>query len=106
LIIGSENYLKDIYADHSFLALNKPLKLSIANNILRTELVYKSIIKNDTVRYYPVSPLYKPDTILVGIPPIEEISLVPFTFKFKNRNGSLTGMALQNGYSFEIKPTG
>jgi hypothetical protein len=106
LIIASEEFIYDIYTDYDFLSLNAPAKRTLARDYLKADLVYESMDKNGDLEYLPVYPLYEERSVLVGLPPISKYSFAPLPYKFKNKNGTITGVTLYNGHKYEIKPTG
>ena len=77
LLVASEEFISDIYADFEFLRLNAPLKRSLLLDYYQADLVYKSLDKNGYLEYVPVSPLYEERSVHIGMPPVLLYSYVP-----------------------------
>jgi hypothetical protein len=86
--------------------LNAPAKRTLARDYLKADLVYEPMEKNGKLEYLPIYPLYEERSVPVGLPPTDMYLYAPLPYKFHNKNGTITGVALYSEHKYEIKPTG
>jgi hypothetical protein len=104
LIIGSEEFISDIYENHSFLELNNPAKMSLATNFFRAGVHIDSLFDKDERRYFYKTALYEIKEIVIGQPPFDyrQTTNVPLSYSGKYA----TGRSLQSGVKLLIRNTG
>ncbi len=96
LILGSENYVSDVYAHIPFLALHNDAKLNIVRNYMHTDIQIDSIVKSDAPKsYFSKTALYEVKKIHnPAAPPIAKDSIwanIPDSYNQKYVKGKILG---------------
>jgi hypothetical protein len=107
LIVGSEEFVSDIYRNPEFLSLNYNAKYNLVRNYLRADLLIDSMTDKGITSYIYLSPLFGVDTLKQKLPTdVERLILAAQPYQYPNRVGTLTGRTFMYGLPIEIQSTG